>query len=340
MVEIVDTLLTFQMPAGLEYSVIDAFTTVPFRGNPAAVILFTGDSYPPEPFLRNIAIEFNLSETAFLLPHSSSTSTRPSFFLRWKTPDGEDVPLCGHATLASSHFLFNHHFPTSTEIEAVDFHTLKSGVLSVRLSPKSVRNADEVSPAIEMDFPENISSPLHEENVDVVRYLLEAFRGKPGGGGAHIRAEGIEYVGRTGDGRIVVIVNESVDIALLEHIDHPTLAKIGSHMISVSSRVPETFAIPFESPTTGQQVKPDYLVRVFCPLDGTDEDPVTGSAQTALVPYWTEQGVNGKHVGDTIFAYQAYPGRGGMIELLWEKERGRVRFVGRCRTVMQGTLYY
>jgi predicted PhzF superfamily epimerase YddE/YHI9 len=72
---------------------IDAFTTERFAGNPAAVMLF--ESFPPDDIMQLIAEENNLAETAFLVPEARD------YRLRWFTPKVE-VPLCGHATLASA----------------------------------------------------------------------------------------------------------------------------------------------------------------------------------------------------------------------------------------------
>ena len=76
---------------------VDAFTSTPFAGNPAAVCLL--DSPAPEAWMQSVAAEMNLSETAFLHPEQDG------FRLRWFTPKKE-VRLCGHATLASAHVLW------------------------------------------------------------------------------------------------------------------------------------------------------------------------------------------------------------------------------------------
>ena len=76
---------------------VDSFTTQVFSGNPAGVCLL--DTPRPEEWMRMIAREMNLSETAFLLPEGQG------FRLRWFTPKAE-VTLCGHATLASAHILW------------------------------------------------------------------------------------------------------------------------------------------------------------------------------------------------------------------------------------------
>ncbi|TWU35623.1 putative isomerase YddE [Novipirellula aureliae] len=80
---------------------IDAFADRPFTGNPAAVCIL--DRYPSDDWMKNLAMEINLSETAFVV----STDDAGSFHLRWFTPATE-VDLCGHATVAAAHTLFIH----------------------------------------------------------------------------------------------------------------------------------------------------------------------------------------------------------------------------------------
>ena len=114
-------------------SVIDAFTDVAFAGNPAAVCLL--DRWPSDAWLQLVGREMNLSETAFLVPRRVS-----EFELRWFTPKVE-VALCGHATLASAHFLWASGTPTDRPLA---FHTRKSGVLAAARLPTG---------EIELDFP-------------------------------------------------------------------------------------------------------------------------------------------------------------------------------------------
>ena len=100
---------------------VDAFTSRPFAGNPAAVCLLDGapDGAPEDSWLQAIAAEMNLSETAYLQPRNDG------YTLRWFTPQVE-VDLCGHATLASAHVLWSEGcVPRGQEIH---FHT-KSGLL-------------------------------------------------------------------------------------------------------------------------------------------------------------------------------------------------------------------
>lgn len=116
---------------------IDAFTTEPFGGNPAAVCVL--DEAADANWMQAVASEMNLSETAFLSPQGDG------WRLRWFTPVAE-VALCGHATLASAHALVTAHDCDGSELR---FHTL-SGLLTA-----SVANDG----AITLDFPADDPSP-------------------------------------------------------------------------------------------------------------------------------------------------------------------------------------
>ena len=115
---------------------VDAFTNVPFAGNPAAVCVMQEPR--SEEWLRSVAREMNLSETAFLIPRDGE------FDLRWLTPSIE-VDLCGHATVASAHVLWEDgHLPAGKQAR---FHT-RSGLLT----------ADRRGDWIELDFPVKIAT--------------------------------------------------------------------------------------------------------------------------------------------------------------------------------------
>lgn len=116
---------------------VDAFTDVAFRGNPAAVCLL--DAPADDGWMQSVATEMNISETAFVVPRADG-----DFDLRWFTPRRE-IELCGHATLASAHVLFD----TGRAGDRVAFHTM-SGVLTC-----SVDGA-----RISMDFPASAPRPI------------------------------------------------------------------------------------------------------------------------------------------------------------------------------------
>ena len=107
---------------------VDAFSEVPFKGNPAAVVLLHADDEISNAVLQTIAEELNLSETAFVRPVAGGDASG-EYNLRWFTPTNE-VPLCGHATLASAHALFNHPSRGASLPRLLRFNTL-SGQLTV-----------------------------------------------------------------------------------------------------------------------------------------------------------------------------------------------------------------
>ncbi len=172
---------------------IDAFTSEAFRGNPAAVCLL--DRERDASWMQNVAAEMNLSATAFLLPMNDGYS------LRWFTPAIE-VALCGHATLASAHALWEEHGLANAR-----FHT-RSGVLTAQ------RNGD----LIELDFPATLG-----ERVDAPEGLLESL--------------GISdpvYVGRNKFDYLVEVASE--DIVRKLDPDHAQLRRIPVRGVIVTSR--------------------------------------------------------------------------------------------------------
>ena len=121
---------------------VDAFTSRPFPGNPAAVCIL--NEPPPDWWLQDVAREMNLSETAFLLARDEEEE----YDLRWFTPTTE-VELCGHATLASAHVLWEDGHLAPDKVAR--FHT-RSGELTAR------RDEDW----IELDFPAQPAEPTEE----------------------------------------------------------------------------------------------------------------------------------------------------------------------------------
>jgi len=127
---------------------VDAFTARPSTGNPAAVCIL--DDLPPDWRLQEIAREMNLSETAFLLPHEDG------YDLRWFTPEVE-VDLCGHATLASAHVLWEDgHLPLD---QIARFHT-RSGVLTAAMNGSWIELDFPVQPAVRTETPEGLARAL------------------------------------------------------------------------------------------------------------------------------------------------------------------------------------
>jgi PhzF family phenazine biosynthesis protein len=162
---------------------IDAFASRPFTGNPAAVMPL--DTWLEDDVLQAIAEENNLSETAFIIPDASGEA---DYELRWFTPTAE-VVLCGHATLASGHFVLGQ----DSAGDRVTFRTRRAGVLAVARagegyelalpawgpSPKplpAIVTALGLDSAVETLWHENRYGLIVVENADVVLGLDPDFR--------------------------------------------------------------------------------------------------------------------------------------------------------------------
>lgn len=122
---------------------IDAFTKQTFKGNPAAVCVL--ENWLSEEKMQTIAMENNLSETAFVLPMGDE------YEIRWFTPEME-VDLCGHATLASAHVLYNFYNHKKNEIV---FQSRKKGTLRVVKDKKL---------GLVLDFPAQQIVPIQQQD--------------------------------------------------------------------------------------------------------------------------------------------------------------------------------
>lgn len=129
--------------------IVDAFTDKPFSGNPAAVCILQESK--PDEWLQKFAAEMNLSETAFVKKDSNG------FSLRWFTPEVE-VELCGHATLAASHVIWQNEFINQNQ--DLVFHSVYSGTLTAS------KNKDEIT----LNFP-SIPTSISESTPDLEKAL-------------------------------------------------------------------------------------------------------------------------------------------------------------------------
>ncbi|MEZ4412228.1 MAG: PhzF family phenazine biosynthesis protein [Gemmatimonadales bacterium] len=151
------------MPLALHH--IDAFTDRPFAGNPAAVCLLEQEM--DDAWMQSVAQEMNLSETAFLLPRDDG------FSLRWFTPEVE-VELCGHATLASAHFLWSERHLKPDAVAR--FHT-QSGLLTATQRDGWIELDFPATPAVPAPAPAGMAAALGCTPVAVTKsaydYLIE-----------------------------------------------------------------------------------------------------------------------------------------------------------------------
>lgn len=192
---------------------VDAFSNVPFGGNPAAVCVLTEPrSYI---WMQRVAEEMNLSETAFLYKEKDGYS------LRWFTPTVE-VELCGHATIASAHVLWEQGYVKDGEV--VHFYT-QSGPLHAR------RNGGW----IELDFPAE-----QEEKVNPPDELVKALN-LP-----------ITYVGQNRFDYLVEVASETLLRALIPDINLLKMLPIRGICVTAPASIPDyDFVSRFFAPSVG-----------------------------------------------------------------------------------------
>jgi PhzF family phenazine biosynthesis protein len=256
---------------------IDAFTQTPFAGNPAAVCPLP--AWLPEALMQQIAAENNLAETAFFVIRPGDAA---DYDIRWFTPAAE-IDLCGHATLASAHVLWQH---LGLAGDLITFHS-KSGPLPVRR---------EVSGRLTLDFPARAP---------------QAMTGHPTGLADGLRATPLHVLASRD---LVAVFNSEAEVKALR----PDFGKLaGLDYLGVIATAPGSGEV-------------DFVSRFFAPNVGINEDPVTGSAHSTLIPYWA-----GKLGKTELFARQISP-RGGE---LWCALRGeRVDISGYAVTYSTGEI--
>ena len=291
-------------------AVVDAFTAQPFAGNPAGVCLL--DAAASVAWMQQVAAELRHSETAFCWPEQHG------WRLRWFTPTTE-VTLCGHATLAAAHLLWERGL--AEPHQPVVFHTAAGPLVCHREPDHDAPTG--APPRIWLDFPERRARPA-----PALEGLLSAL-GVPG-----------QVVGRSEEGDWLV---EVADVATVDGLepDLTALGELAARAVIVTA-AGETGA--GQSTTGGighgeagagvadraDAPAADLVSRVFAPAVGVDEDPVTGSAHATLAPHWAA-----RLQRTELVALQRSP-RAGTV---WCRLAGhRVWLGGHAVTVLTGVL--
>ena len=228
---------------------VDAFTSVPFRGNPAAVVILDeahASRARDAAWMQSVAADMNLSETAFAMPTSAGR-----WALRWFTPTHE-VPLCGHATLATGAVLH-----ARGEAGGGATFDTASGPLHVALATGN-------SGRFAMSLPAYGTSAVDSEASELVELL----------GCAPIDVRISDSKAR----KLMVVVATEHEVLTVAPRAASLLAAANPHdvkgvIVTARSDAPDV----------------DFVSRFFAPWLGVDEDPVTGSAHAVLGPYWAQR---------------------------------------------------
>jgi PhzF family phenazine biosynthesis protein len=257
---------------------VDAFTTERFKGNPAGVCIL--EKAPDNPWMQNIAMEMNLSETAFVFPGRNGEK-----IIRFYTPLAE-VPLCGHATLSASHIMYETGLASADEKIVL---SSKSGALMI------TKHGDWIT----MNFP-----------VDTLKKIEDTT--------LFIKITGIKPVElyETGNFWTLAVMKNEAEVRSVEpNIIQMKNSPYGDLIVTALSD-DKSF---------------DYCIRCFAPAVGINEDPVTGSAQCALAPYWNAR------TGMNDFICHQVSKREGLMKV--SLNDSRVDISGQAVTVFRAELF-
>mmetsp|Transcript_19053 Transcript_19053/g.35556 ORF Transcript_19053/g.35556 Transcript_19053/m.35556 type:complete len:577 (-) Transcript_19053:1414-3144(-) len=332
----------------LDCFIVDSFASAPGGGNPAAVVVLPANFDPrmKKKWMQTVAAEFNLAETAFCWPkgsrkrsdsmasdgeesNSSSVASRKEshWNIRYFTPTVE-MPLCGHATLASAAILYQTLSPRLLlPSTAIVFHASED-VLTMRLAEK-----DAPSPRISnlsMVFPPKPPTELstRDEKATVRNMLKSAFS---------IDLEPL-FLGLSDIGDLLVELKpEAFNEIGYDSLNYKAFFEWDGYyrgvvICCVATNEAEADAVETENEEEDvEQVQVDFLSRFFAPKAGINEDPVTGSSHCTLGPYFSKKLGKEKVVGRQMSV------RSGIIECHVTSDS--VTLTGTAITTMNGRLY-
>jgi len=280
---------------------IDAFTDEPFRGNPAGVV-YSDDL--TEEDMQLIAREFNVSETAFI-----SKSNEADFTLRWFTPTVE-VKLCGHATVASIHYL--RQMGIIKENSSLTFKTL-SGILKC-----STQNGIH---SLSIPIPE---LKIFEGNKEKIIKALNSEKA--------VNPEKFPFI--LDDGGYLYIYVSSLSELMNIKPNYQELLQL-----SLAREGFDAYTLY----TTETVEKDNHAhLRFFAPYYGIDEDPVTGSANGPLLLVLRKLGLIEQNTEGKIYKFEQGDvlGRKGRINVSCSVLNHELRISGKAVTVFKGELNF
>lgn len=256
---------------------VDAFTTKPFKGNPAGVCIL--DKEPDAGWMQNVAMEMNLSETAFVIPQNKI------FLIRFFTPEAE-MKLCGHATLSASHILYETGIVQAND--KIRFSS-KAGELIIK------KDEDWIT----MNFP---------------LYPLEKMQPNP----EFEKLTGIvaQELYAAGFGWTLALLRNETEVRNMKPDFSAMKNSVFGDLIVTALSDDPAF---------------DFCVRCFAPAVGINEDPVTGSAHCALVPFWSEK------TGKKDFISHQVSKREGVLKVSLKGDR--VEISGQAKTIFKAELF-
>ena len=281
---------------------IDAFTDKLFQGNSAAVVYCEEELLDTE--MLQIAKEMNLSETAFI-----SLSARADFKLKWFTPSVE-VKLCGHATIASLHYLKEREL--IKEYSTVTFETL-SGIIECGV----------VNDLYFMKLP----IPEFQEFKGDYNGILSVL-----GVDRQVINDNYPFILQDNGNLFIYIL--SLDVIKNLKPNFKEMLKL------INEKLEYTEVTVFSIETTEEES--DAHLRFFAPYYGIDEDPVTGSANGPLLMVLRKLGLVDLNTEGKIFTFEQGDelGRTGRVKVEYSPIWNELKIYGNAVTVMKGDIFY
>ena len=344
-------------PSTVRVVVVDAFTAEAYSGNPAAVIIVPRGSPLSDGQMRKIARQMNLSETAFITllgagdGHDDAFKYGSRFGLRWLTPDGTEVALCGHGTLAAATALAK---VAGNISNVLVFETLSGDISATRIEPAGKAMSGTETQLFRLSLPANAPVAVASLGADVqaaAAMLVSAVVGAS----MNAKALGprdmdqVEVLYSASTKKLLVVLPPSP--ACLAALRTGLMADLPGRLraahdgsvvkgviVSVRGGAECTWVAQSSAQTTGSMTKAsDYHFesRYFAPWVAIPEDPVTGSAHTVLAPYWGEKLAVPGGCGYRMRARQC-SARGGSMLLC--TEQGRVLIDAPSTVALRGEL--
>lgn len=361
--------LASKMACGKSCFIVDSFAdpSQPGSGNPAAVV-YMGDAASvesvgerEEAWMRTVAMEFSLSETAFLWQRRRGDGASSALWsgdevgydIRYYTKGGNEVKLCGHATLAAASVVLRvaaEDASRPTAVKGAVFYA-KEDVLKASIvegsgddTSSTNSNSETTNTRIVMDFPWRSVGEVDDpaEKNAAISMLQSAFGLADGSDEADdLEKSDILYIGldSVGEDLLVELTPDAFDRVGPAESSLLNIAALKSSEVKYSRGVILCCRVSKDGKDGGARGRIDFLSRFFGPKAGIDEDPVTGSAHCTLGPYF------GAKIGRSRVVGRQASSRGGIVECVLMDGGGegegrprRVSITGTAVTTVCGSL--
>ncbi|KDQ15748.1 hypothetical protein BOTBODRAFT_173815 [Botryobasidium botryosum FD-172 SS1] len=287
--------------SALTYTIVDAFTSTPFKGNPAAVLIHPrGSLVPPDNTLKSIARELNAPISVFITHMDTSEDLIPTFGIRWILPTGIEAVLCGHGTLAAAQVMFADPSVVPAHHDTIRLSSTSGALLARRCGER-----------VEMEFPAGETAPIADATLEerIKDVVWRAFG----------RTDDLyfKFVGR-GKGLFEPLILVEIDGEKVEledaAVDTQVFAELHPHrMIFITTSSPPSSRAQSHFRSRGFRIGIDLT-----------EDQACGSAHCAMAPYWARK-LPGFLPGTELRALQV-GARTAEIGITFHEERGRANF--------------